>query len=690
MLFRALMVIGMLALLGAAFANEPVMVDYSLLPAGGLDWRGTLDDPQPDSIIYDDDNPSAYYPQLNYWIYTRFTAPATFRLVSVYFASLNAIQNAAPCSVYVCTPNGTQPGAVLANWRVDGPLPDFTWNDTNAPDTVEIAANTDFLVILGPVPGGNQATGGFQILLDNANTNQRSRIAFTGGRMGTYQATGGDFFIRVGGLIGDAFYDLTARECYNTTSANQPSFNVEVGEEITLHTIIENTGNRDIPNYVVAWSVEGPGGGVVYEDDVLADAIPRDALATIDAPATFTCNTAGEYFVTCTVANDSDANAENDVTNLRFFAGGNHRWYRYDDNGAPESSVGFSEGNGWGVAYTPTTYPASIESLRVAVGTAGAGDFRIYLNGEDGLPAGVPLWTSTPAVIVGWNSIPVNPPVLVFEGTFTIAYLFQGAVGLGKDDSPPNCAGITNMGVISYQAASDGGEWFVDESGNWCLQAYVDTSSQSPPFPVIRLSQDTLFFGDVDTTGTTNSQVELWIHNDGGQDALNITQMQLTPASIRSAYTIAPATVTVAAQDSELVTLTFNPSAVRAYNGLLAITNNSNNDPDLTILVRGNGIAGTAADDQAGTLPAAYSLEQNYPNPFNPATEIRFELPAASYVKLSVYNLVGQEVRTLVSGNLTAGAHAVTFDAATLPSGLYYYRMEANDFTAIRKMLLMK
>ncbi|MDD5087918.1 MAG: T9SS type A sorting domain-containing protein [bacterium] len=85
-----------------------------------------------------------------------------------------------------------------------------------------------------------------------------------------------------------------------------------------------------------------------------------------------------------------------------------------------------------------------------------------------------------------------------------------------------------------------------------------------------------------------------------------------------------------------------------------------------------------------------YALEQNYPNPFNPTTSIHFALAEASTVTLTIFNLAGQEVATLVNGSLAAGAHNVTFDARDLPSGMYLYRLEAGSFTASRKMMLMK
>ncbi|HLT23482.1 MAG TPA: T9SS type A sorting domain-containing protein [Ignavibacteria bacterium] len=90
-------------------------------------------------------------------------------------------------------------------------------------------------------------------------------------------------------------------------------------------------------------------------------------------------------------------------------------------------------------------------------------------------------------------------------------------------------------------------------------------------------------------------------------------------------------------------------------------------------------------------LPEAYKLEQNYPNPFNPSTTISFSIAGnTSSVKLSVYNSLGQMVSELVNKNLQPGAYSYRFDAARFPSGVYYYKLEAGEYSQTKKMLLVK
>jgi len=94
--------------------------------------------------------------------------------------------------------------------------------------------------------------------------------------------------------------------------------------------------------------------------------------------------------------------------------------------------------------------------------------------------------------------------------------------------------------------------------------------------------------------------------------------------------------------------------------------------------------------DEEVIAPKTFTLEQNYPNPFNPTTTIQFSLNTASPVKLTVFDILGQEVATLVNEYKSVGSHKVQWRANTMPSGVYYYRLEADGFSKTHKMVLMK
>lgn len=106
-------------------------------------------------------------------------------------------------------------------------------------------------------------------------------------------------------------------------------------------------------------------------------------------------------------------------------------------------------------------------------------------------------------------------------------------------------------------------------------------------------------------------------------------------------------------------------------------------------LVR-NAESTTGLNDGDDSSPTSYSLNQNYPNPFNPSTTISFTLPADSQVSLKIFNLIGQEIETMVSNDLSAGSYSYKWNADNLPSGIYLYRLETDSYSAVNKMTLIK
>ena len=94
-------------------------------------------------------------------------------------------------------------------------------------------------------------------------------------------------------------------------------------------------------------------------------------------------------------------------------------------------------------------------------------------------------------------------------------------------------------------------------------------------------------------------------------------------------------------------------------------------------------------------VPQSYSLSQNYPNPFNPETRIEFALPRASFVTIEIYNILGARIKTLVPERLSSGFKAVTWygmdeNVQPVPSGVYFYKFEADSFIEAKKMLFLK
>ncbi|HSH65540.1 MAG TPA: T9SS type A sorting domain-containing protein [Bacteroidia bacterium] len=89
-------------------------------------------------------------------------------------------------------------------------------------------------------------------------------------------------------------------------------------------------------------------------------------------------------------------------------------------------------------------------------------------------------------------------------------------------------------------------------------------------------------------------------------------------------------------------------------------------------------------------MPSEYKLYQNYPNPFNPSTTIKYQVKETGIVSLKIFDILGAEVTTLLNEVKNPGTYEISFDASSLTSGVYFYRIQAGSFTAVKKLLLVK
>jgi len=113
-------------------------------------------------------------------------------------------------------------------------------------------------------------------------------------------------------------------------------------------------------------------------------------------------------------------------------------------------------------------------------------------------------------------------------------------------------------------------------------------------------------------------------------------------------------------------------------------------DYDYNTITVWNYTAPVSVEEIPGTIPSEFALTQNYPNPFNPTTTISFTMPEANVVSLKVFNMLGQEVATIINEQKAAGAYKATFDASNIASGTYVYTLKVGSFVESKKMILLK
>ena len=196
---------------------------------------------------------------------------------------------------------------------------------------------------------------------------------------------------------------------------------------------------------------------------------------------------------------------------------------------------------------------------------------------------------------------------------------------------------------------------------------------------------DSLIFQDAYATFTAeNDQLEVLTSTNGGT---NWVSLVLLNGGVSGELVTAPPqtgvfTPTAAQWKYQKKALPVGTNKV-TFNGITAFGNNLYID---SICVKHTV---TGITPYEGT-PKSFSLSQNYPNPFNPTTKINFALPKQGFVTLKIYDMLGREVRTLVNEVKSAGNFTVDFNASELSSGIYFYKLETNGFSDIKKMMLIK
>jgi hypothetical protein len=166
----------------------------------------------------------------------------------------------------------------------------------------------------------------------------------------------------------------------------------------------------------------------------------------------------------------------------------------------------------------------------------------------------------------------------------------------------------------------------------------------------------------------------------------NVTWLLVSPTTgIIEQSQSANLTITVDFSGSEIV-------ADSIYHGSIIVTSNAQGTATIPVTARAGAVG---VDDPQAGLPLEFSLSQNYPNPFNPNTNIAFAIPGKSHVDLSIYDITGARVANLMNSDLEAGTYRIAFNGRdekgqTLSSGVYFYKLRANDRTITRKMIFMK
>ncbi len=248
--------------------------------------------------------------------------------------------------------------------------------------------------------------------------------------------------------------------------------------------------------------------------------------------------------------------------------------------------------------------------------------------------------------------------------------------------------GSMNQSLSWYFDATESGtySWAVQTIDNsYAGSLFTDTSTFylhcKPVFSI-----DTLHFGEI-KLGEQKEQ-SFNVQNEG-----NIKLRIKNIISTLNWIDINPANAIIYMDSTEYFSITFSAWEIGQFSGLLEIAHNGFTKTD-TLFFDVTVIDSTTSVDNDENLPSKFILEQNYPNPFNPSTMISYQLPIAGNVIFKVFDVLGNEVATLVDEDKPAGSYEVEFNPESsikhLASGIYFYQLKAEEYTAVKKMLYLK
>ena len=320
---------------------------------------------------------------------------------------------------------------------------------------------------------------------------------------------------------------------------------------------------------------------------------------------------------------------------------------------------GLSNTDIWTLAVSPSSGGAG--GLSLFAGTKGNGIFRSTRNGTS--------WTRWTAVDSGLTSNKVFALVVTPNGTDS-SNIFAGtegggvflstnngaywtAVNSGLDNTKVNALAVS--GTNLFAGTHDGIFLSTNNGTNWTA---VNSGLTTTFINSIAVSHD--------GTGDTNIFVGTWgggvfFSTDNGAHWTNIHSTSMNP-----------------------------------WDWTVTVSPYGKGGKDLLVGTEGGGAWRRPLSDintnvkQLSSQPKRFTLSQNYPNPFNPTTTISYELPKESFVSLKVFDLLGREVTTLVSEEMSAGSYSRQWNATNIPSGIYFYRLQAGSFCETKKLVLLK
>jgi hypothetical protein len=627
------------------------------------------------------------------------------------FGTPGPMSSTFPASIPLAAVPNDFAAVYAADWLIQGTSGQvYRWN------------NADSLVVSwinvpawDPNPPGYTGSHTFQVILSRLDSSLTYQY---GSQTGTTQAN--DILVGIensNGLVGlERAHDVYMTANYavywnspSTTSyiahdmaatasgnANSEGFFVTNGNAVTPYGKVKNIGNQTESSFTINCTIRqntltGP---IVYNQTVTQGPLAPGAELPINFSPNWTPAVNAQYIMITTVNLTGDMNPANNIKNCEVHVLIVPGTLLFDDNVAEYGTRWQGNDGGFAQHFVPPSYPVVVDSIRYFISSTAAGSYPFIArvlddDGPNGLPGTILFSQNIATPAAGWYGTVAN--VTINNGAFYVAWLMT-------DDSTAYL-GMDSTGQLgSRQCYEYTGGWTISRDGETVdamIHARITSPGTIPNVTVTLLPVNPPII--IPPTGGSFDW-DITMHNgETTPQTLDVwTIITLPGGSTRPGWGPYLNLNMVAGQTINRIR-TQNISD-RYPPGAYTYTANIGDHPSVIwdsdsfpFTKAAAGDDGWARNESSvGLTPAEYALRGAIPNPFNPTTTLSFALPQAGSVKLSVYNVTGREVATLVNGWRDAGNHEVTFDATGLASGLYVYQLTAGDFHATSKMMLMK
>lgn len=230
-----------------------------------------------------------------------------------------------------------------------------------------------------------------------------------------------------------------------------------------------------------------------------------------------------------------------------------------------------------------------------------------------------------------------------------------------------------------------------DSAGNIVSEIRLNDGSYLYSYRAFKFPwKNNLLTSDTDTLKFPGDTTLSFAVKNNGTETLQMEGVYIDSANFQLADpTSFPVQLSPGQTDTLKIKFT-RPDTSRIYGGTAYVVTRRNDQMiALPVTLTGNSTI-TSIENGPSTLPLSYRLSQNYPNPFNPSTNIEYSIPSEEFVTLKIYDILGRLVKTLVNGVKPAGNHRIIFNSSNFSNGVYFYKLNAGNFSSVKKMILLK